>query len=386
MAFTIAVAENCPTNFNDEFDGPDARPEVADPARRRDRRASFQDGALRLQGPRRRHDRRHGHGAERAAAGRAVAGPGRSRPSSTSRRSPTRASRPASILWTASDEPEQLREDRLHLQGHVHAVRVGRPRATARHRSRPVRRSRTPDGDVCLRVSANGSGTVHRRGLDRRRGRGSRSPVPITNLGDPETLQVRHQGLRRHAARDELRRVRLLPRGLLGSRRADDDGQARPSSGEHGELGWYTTRADGDADGRRRRAGRGRQGLVPPRRRRAAHLRRPVHGRAPGEHVVEYFAHGHGRGTYEAHQAARVPRRRHGARPADATAEGDRRRPVEVTLDAPDGDKGSGAVLTEYRVDGGPWTTYSAEGRADLRRLGGVARRSGRRRRAAAST
>ena len=35
--------------------------------------------------------------------------------------------------------------------------------------------------------------------------------------------------------------------------------------------------------------------------------------------------------------------------------------PVKVTLDTPDGDIGSGTTLTEYRVDGGPWTPYSAE-------------------------
>ena len=30
-------------------------------------------------------------------------------------------------------------------------------------------------------------------------------------------------------------------------------------------------------------------------------------------------------------------------------------------LDAIDGDLGSGSVLTQYRVDGGPWTAYSAK-------------------------
>ena len=34
--------------------------------------------------------------------------------------------------------------------------------------------------------------------------------------------------------------------------------------------------------------------------------------------------------------------------------------PVRVTLDPQDGAAGSGAVLTQYRVDGGPWQTYSA--------------------------
>jgi len=34
--------------------------------------------------------------------------------------------------------------------------------------------------------------------------------------------------------------------------------------------------------------------------------------------------------------------------------------PVRVTLDPQDGDAGSGTVMTQYRVDGGPWKTYSA--------------------------
>ena len=45
----------------------------------------------------------------------------------------------------------------------------------------------------------------------------------------------------------------------------------------------------------------------------------------------------------------------------EATVEGDRDNgPVKVTLDAPDGDAGSGTVLTQYRVDGGPWQVYEA--------------------------
>ena len=43
--------------------------------------------------------------------------------------------------------------------------------------------------------------------------------------------------------------------------------------------------------------------------------------------------------------------------PSAEDAGGDR---VQVTLDPQDGDAGSGAVLTQYRVDGGPWLTYSA--------------------------
>jgi hypothetical protein len=80
----------------------------------------------------------------------------------------------------------------------------------------------------------------------------------------------------------------------------------------------------------------------------------------PGEHVVEYFA----TDTAENVEAKkRLSFKVDGAAPsAEATTEGDPETgPLKVTLDAPDGDKGSGTVLTEYRVDGGPWTTYESK-------------------------
>ncbi len=40
--------------------------------------------------------------------------------------------------------------------------------------------------------------------------------------------------------------------------------------------------------------------------------------------------------------------------------------PVRVFLDPQDGAGGSGAVLTQYRVDGGPWQTYSAAAEEQL--------------------
>ena len=44
-----------------------------------------------------------------------------------------------------------------------------------------------------------------------------------------------------------------------------------------------------------------------------------------------------------------------------------------LQLDAVDGDLGSGAALTQYRVDGGPWTAYSAK---DEQIFDGTRRRS----------
>jgi len=76
--------------------------------------------------------------------------------------------------------------------------------------------------------------------------------------------------------------------------------------------------------------------------------------------VVEYFA------TDKAENVETTKRlvlRVDGTAPVvEATSEGDEAAgPLTVTLDSPDGDNGSGTTLTEYRVDGGPWTTYEAD-------------------------
>ncbi len=81
-----------------------------------------------------------------------------------------------------------------------------------------------------------------------------------------------------------------------------------------------------------------------------------------GTHEVEYFA------TDNAAEPNAEPRKTIGLRVDSAAprtnATLDRSAgqngPVKVTLAAQDGAAGSGSVLTQYRVDGGPWKTYSA--------------------------
>ena len=91
-----------------------------------------------------------------------------------------------------------------------------------------------------------------------------------------------------------------------------------------------------------------------------------------GTHEVEYFA------TDNAAEPNAEPRKAIGLRVDSAAprtnATLDRSAgqngPVKVTLAAPDGAAGSGTVLTQYRVDGGEWATYSA---ADERLFDGTA-------------
>ena len=87
----------------------------------------------------------------------------------------------------------------------------------------------------------------------------------------------------------------------------------------------------------------------------------PVSG--PGNHEIEYWA------TDKAEEPNTEQVKRYAFRIDDtapmteATIQGDTSDggAVDVVLDATDGDLGSGVVLTEYRVDGGPWTTYASK-------------------------
>ena len=137
----------------------------------------------------------------------------------------------------------------------------------------------TPDGDVWLRVSTNGSGTYIAEGSTNGED-WQQIAGDITEPRRPGDAEVRPQGLRQREHR-ELRRVRLVPRGLLGPRAAD---ARRPTlDGDEPTASSAGTRRapQVDADRRRRRAGRGRQDLLPRSTagRRLAHLRGPVHGR-----------------------------------------------------------------------------------------------------------
>ena len=136
-------------------------------------------------------------------------------------------------------------------------------------RSRPGRRSRTPDGDVYLRVSANGSGTYIAEGStdgeDWQQIAGA-DHQPRRSGDDEVGLKVSdNAGLATHYAG-----VRLLPRRLLGQdrrrprRRRSTTARRTASSAGTRRRRRSTLTAD---DGARRRR---RQGQVQGRRRRAA--------------------------------------------------------------------------------------------------------------------
>ena len=162
------------------------------------------------------------------------------------------------------------------------------------------------------------------------------------------------------------RGVRLLPRGLLGPRAAADDGHDGPGRAE-------------------------RQARLVQERRRPSRLKadeacattkyridggawqdygQPFTVTGEGNHMVEYYSVDKAEEPNMETIKTLSLRVDSAAPQTEVTLGGDMRAggTVDVQLDAADGDLGSGVGLTQYRVDGGPWTAYKANGRADLRR------------------
>ena len=174
-------ADNCLTNFNDEFNGTALDPKWT-VRRPLPEAMSFADGAMRIKVRNGDMIGGTGHGAERAAAGRARRAPGRSRPSSTSRRSSTRASRPASSSGRR-ENPNTFAKITYISKGTFSQYEWVATRNNGQQISAGPQIS-TPDGDVWLRVSSNGSGTYiaegSTNGEDWQQDRGRRSPTSAT--------------------------------------------------------------------------------------------------------------------------------------------------------------------------------------------------------------
>ncbi|MBE2315412.1 ThuA domain-containing protein [Solirubrobacter sp. CPCC 204708] len=208
---------------------------------------------------------------------------------------------------------------------------------------------------VYLRVSTDGSGTYIAEGSTNGETWQQIGPE-LDDLGDPNSLKI---GLKvsdnadseSYAAFDWFRvdcSDRFAPRTT-----------ATLTGGTQGQFGWWTSapavelKADDGARGQLDkvyyRVGEGPERVYEG----------PFTISEPGEHVVSYYATD-ANGNVE--NTKQLAYRIDGAAPAiEAEQVGNPATgPVKVTLDAQDGDAGSGTVLTEYRVDGGPWTTYSA--------------------------
>jgi PKD repeat protein len=214
--------------------------------------------------------------------------------------------------------------------------------------------------EVYLRLTANGSGTYIAEGSTDGETWQAIS-TPITGLGDPKTIKVglkisNGQDNAHHADFDYFRvdcSDKIAP---ITTAKLDP---AQPD----GKLGWYSkspevtlTADDGVGDGVDKITY-----TVDGGAEQAYNPEAPITTTGDGEHTVAFFATDKA-GNVEPVKSTAF--RVDSAAPktgASVTMSDKENGPATVTLDPADGDKGSGAVLTQYRVDGGPWQVYQSK-------------------------
>ncbi len=261
------------------------------------------------------------------------------------------------MLWNQETGPNTFAKIVYINKGAIRRFEYVATRSDAQDIQAGPEFANTPD-EVFLRVIADGVGTYYAQGsfdgeewLD--------IAGPIANLGNPDTAEVRHQGLRQRQLDHARRAVRPLPRRLLGPRAAGDEGDALARRSRR-PTRLVQDLADGHVGSRRRPVGRGEKIEYSIDGGDTHTYGSPFTVTDPGAHVVTFWATD-ARGNVEKtkRQSFRVDT---GKPVTTATTSGDTATgPVSFTLAAQDGDKGSGTVLTQYRVDGGPWQTYSAK-------------------------
>ena len=230
VAFTIAVAANCPTNFNDEFDGPDLDPKWTilrgDAAAR-----TFLNGALQMKV-------RNGDMIATQSTAKNVLlqdAPSGSWQIQTKLDVATltnEGEQAGFILWQR-ENPNTFAKITYISKGTFAQYEWVATRNGAAQISAGPQIS-TPDGDVWLRVSSNGSGTYIAEGSTNGED-WQQIAGEITDLGDPETLKF---GIKvsDNADTDELRGLRLVPRGLLGPRAAAHHRHDHGPGGRQGQA------------------------------------------------------------------------------------------------------------------------------------------------------
>jgi PKD repeat protein len=353
VTFTIAVADNCLTDFNDEFNGDalDPKWQVLRPLP--DAR-SFVDGALRIKV-------RDGDMIGTDADARNVLlqdAPSGSWQIQTKLDVSTLTNsgeQAGFVLWQSEGPNTFAKITYISKDTFSQYEWVATRNNTSQISAGP--QISTPDGDVWLRVSHNGSGTYIAEGSVNGED-WIKIAGDITDLGNPETLKF---GLKVSDTADS--------ENYAGFDwfRVDCSDRVPPTTTAEipdidGELGWYQTAPEITLT-----ADDGELGEVAKVEYRIdgsgddpwTTYTEPFTVTDPGAHVVEYRATD---AAENVETTKRLAFRVDGSAPVpEATVEGDLDNgPVEVTLDTSDGDAGSGTVLTEYRVDGGPWEVYEA--------------------------
>ena len=355
LTFTIVVPANCPTNLDDEFPGPSLDPKweiLRGDATGR----SFEDGRLKLLV--RAGDLIGGTAsAQNVLLQDAPDGQWGVQTKLDVTTLTDEGEQAGIVLWNQETGPNTFAKIVYINKGANRRFEYVATRSDAQDIQAGPEFANTPD-EVFLRVLSDGEGTYYAEGsfdgeewLD--------IAAPIANLGSPSTLKF---GIKvsdnvsstTHAALFDHFRVNCsdhvapttsaslspaAPDGRLGWYKTSPTVTLAADDGQLGEVESVEYRIDG---GETRKYGS------------------PFTVTDPGAHVVTYWAtDSEGNVEQTKRQSFRVDT---GKPVTTATTSGDTTTgPVSFSLAAQDGDKGSGTVLTQYRVDGGPWQTYSAK-------------------------
>ncbi|HYI18475.1 MAG TPA: ThuA domain-containing protein [Solirubrobacteraceae bacterium] len=182
---------------------------------------------------------------------------------------------------------------------------------------------------------------------------------PIENLGDPEDLKI---GLKVSAGDDAESRARFLYFRVDCSDRIEPDSSASIAPAQaDGKLGWYSEPPLVTLDATDRGSDVGSISYTiddGPTQQYSA----PFRVTGDGDHEVRYWATDTA-AEPNVESANTLGVRVDGTAPVTAinlARPQGQNGPVDVTLDPDDG-SGSGTVLTQYRVDNGPWKAYASE-------------------------
>ena len=353
MTFKIAVPQNCPTNLNDEFDGPlDAKWQVLRPA---PTYRNFVDGRLRI-------TVRNGDMIGDQATAQNVLlqdAPDGSWQATTKldvSTLTTAGDQAGFVLWT-SENPNTFAKITYISKGTTQQYEwVATRNGTAQISTGPSISTRPTE--AYLRLSANGSGTYIAEGSTDGE-TWQQISSPITDIGDPTKIKV---GLKVSNTQDSTTRYagfdyfRIDCSDKIAPTTTATLDEATPD----GELGWYTKAPkitlaadDGVGDGVDKVTYKVDGGAETT-------YEGPFTVAGEGEHVVEYHATDKAENVESIKKVAFRVDATAPKTTVDAQLANAENGPATVTLNTDDG-SGSGAVLTEYRVDGGPWTTYMSK-------------------------
>ena len=351
VAFSIATPDNCTPNRNDEFDGPALDPKwqiIRDAPGAR----SFADGRLRMLV--RAGDMIGGTAtAQNLLLQNAPSGSWQATIKLDVSTLTNEGEQAGFILWSR-ENPNTFAKITYISKGSFQQWEWVATRNNVSQISTGAQIPARPS-DAWLRLSANGAGTYIAEGSTDGE-TWQQIAGPITDVGDPTAMKVGIK-ISDNADSDHYAGFDFF-RMDCSDRVAPTTAASLSPATADGKLGWYkspptvTLAADDGAgegvdkvsyrvDGGESRAYEG-----------------PFTVAGDGAHSVSYFATDK---AGNAETAKTVAFRVDGAAPVSSAtaAVNEAAQSARVTLGAGDGG-GSGAVLTEYRVDGGPWKTYMA--------------------------